>query len=90
MELEASQYGLDPNSFVLFVFCREPMEIERIKAAFNTITVLIDRPQEKLNFSNHADMNVGNYDYDVIIKNDGSLESLRDMAKVFCENLQNS
>ena len=38
--------------------------------------------------SNHADRNVENYEYDYIIENDGTLEQLDTMAKLFVRDIE--
>ena len=67
---------------IVFIHSREPEEIERFKEAFDAITLFINRePTEVL--TNHADLNVKNYLYDVTIDNNGTLEKLRDQAEMF-------
>jgi hypothetical protein len=70
---------------VIFVHCREPKEIEKIKCKMNELnifckTILVTRPSIKHIISNHADANVLNYEYDYNIVNDGTLEDLRNKA----------
>lgn len=61
------------NDYVLFIHCREPEEIERIKYAFSAISLLIVRKdQETYLFSNSSDEGVVHHKYDSIIFNDGT------------------
>lgn len=58
---------------------REPEEIQRYVDYLDAITVLVDRNGHIPN--NHADQNVYDFDYDVIIHNDDTLEDLDIVAK---------
>ena len=71
------------KSIILFLHIREPKEIQRVKEAFNAITLFIKNDNVADITSNMADANVKNYDYDVIIDNSGSLEELAYKAKEF-------
>lgn len=73
--------------YVLFIHIREPKEIERAKQAFNAKTILIKRDNVKHITSNKADREVFDYDYDIVINNNGSKAELLDVAKEFCEDL---
>lgn len=65
------------NDFLLFVDCREPKEIQRLKERLNATTVLVRRlGDETKETSNRADADVFNYKYDYTIKNYGSLDDL--------------
>ena len=46
-------------------------------------------PGTPLIFSNHADAGVMDYDYDIVIHNDGNLENLRNKAIQFLLNEEN-
>lgn len=75
------------TSFVFF-HVREPQEIQKMVDKFEATTLLIERPSvSKESFTNHADINVGNYDYDYIVTNDGTLSDLRYEAYLFFEAL---
>ena len=69
---------------VLLIDIREPEEILRAVKTFEAEAILIDNPNVKKIKSNHADANVNNYDYDYIIENDGTLDQLDKVAKLFC------
>ena len=63
--------------WLLFVDCREPTEIQKMKERLNATTVLVRRLGDEVNeTSNHADANVFEYEYDYTIKNYGDLSDL--------------
>lgn len=68
---------------ILFVFMREPENIERVRAraaseGFEFRTLLVERPNVRRVTSNAADMAVEGMKYDLKIVNDGSLDDLQD------------
>lgn len=72
------------EELVIFIHCREPQELERLKEKWNARTLLIRRFEaEHQEVSNHADAEVLDYEYDYVINNDGSLEELKEKAKEF-------
>ena len=68
---------------VLLIDIREPEEIARAVETFGAETILIRNPNVRKIESNHADRDVENYKYDYIIENDGTLEQLNKVAKLF-------
>ncbi len=68
---------------VLLIDIREPEEIARAVKTFGAETILVRNPNAIKIESNHADRNVENYEYDYIIENDGTLEQLEKVAKLF-------
>lgn len=68
---------------VLLIDIREPDEIARAVETFGAETILVRNPNAKKVTSNHADRDVENYNYDYIIENDGTLEQLEMVAKLF-------
>jgi dephospho-CoA kinase len=72
----------NPRASCIFVHCREPKEIDKIKEEFDAITVLVknDNIAAAKNFS---DQHVEDYKYDYIIDNNGSLYDLERTAKEF-------
>ena len=68
---------------VLLIDIREPEEIARAVETFVAETILIRNPRVDKIKSNHADANVENYKYDYIIENDGTLEQIERVAKLF-------
>lgn len=68
-----------------FIDAREPKDIARLKEKLNCKTILIRRGDKK-SYGNHADDEVFEMDYDIVIDNDGSLEDLKQKAKDFIKN----
>lgn len=85
MKKKVSEFLKDETNRVLFLHIREPEEIERAVKEFDAKTVLITRNSIKKITSNMADKNVFNYSYDFTIKNDGTIEDLRDKAVDFLQ-----
>ena len=69
---------------VLIIDMRDPKDIARAVETFGAQTILIRNPNVEQIESNHADANVENYEYDYIVENDGTLEQLEKVAKMFC------
>lgn len=77
------------NIEVVFIDCREPNDIQRLKEDFGAITVLIDASTRKPNItSNHADAEVYNYEYNYVIKNNGTIEEFSEKAKDFIKYIK--
>ena len=72
---------------VMFVHVREKEEIQKIKELLNAKTLLITSNRVEKILTNYSDANVENYNYDYNIKNDGTLEELREQAKLFVKEL---
>lgn len=70
---------------VLFIDVREPEEIERAKKEFGAQTILITSDRVEQVTSNMADAGVHEYQYDIIIENNGTLEDLFDSAIKFSQ-----
>lgn len=78
------------NDAIVFIDMREPKDISRFKL-LNTedevTTIFITRTEvEGVDYKNHADMEVFDYDYDLIIENNKDLLDLRSAAVVFSAN----
>lgn len=71
------------DAAMLFLHIREPEEIEKAKVAFGAKTVLIKRNAVKQITSNDSDGSVFNYQYDIIVDNDGDLEDFEMKATEF-------
>lgn len=71
---------INQNISFIFIYCREPDEIERYKKDYQAITLFIDRKSVDLSHNNHADNNVFDYNYDFYIDNNGSLSDLASAA----------
>ena len=72
---------------VLFIDMRDPKDIARAVEIFGAETILIRNPNVEKIESNHADANVEDYNYDYIIENNGTLEQLDAMAKLFVRDI---
>ena len=72
---------------VLLIDIREPKEIARAVETFGAETILVRNPNAIKIESNHADRDVENYKYDYIIENDGTLEQLEMVAKLFVRDI---
>ena len=73
------------EELTFFIMCREPQEIQKLKDHFDAKTILVTRNTIQAAASNHADSNVMDYQYDIIIENDSDLAALEMSAKTFIE-----
>lgn len=77
------------QDWIVFVDCREPSEIQKLKERLNATTVLIRRESVESNeVSNHADADVFYYDYDLTIYNNSDIIHLENEAKKFIEYMK--
>lgn len=74
---------LKDSSDALFIDCREPEEIERFVKDFNAMTILVKREKIKIEYGNHADDCVEDYQYDITIDNNRGLKELQKEAEMF-------
>lgn len=79
----ADIYDVEHDDWAIFIDCREPKEIQKFVDRLGAKTIFIDRKIEDYNASNHADANVENFEYDIVINNNGTLEDLADAAMNF-------
>lgn len=87
-KVDAFKSSTDEN--VLFLHIREPEEIKRAVREFNAITILVKRDNILHITSNSADDQVFNYDYDIVIDNNGTEANLKEVANIFVTDvLQN-
>lgn len=71
---------------VVFIMAREPDEIKRLCEELGAQSLLVRKiDSELIEASNHADKNVLNLTYDLVIDNNGSLEDLAYAALEFVE-----
>lgn len=61
---------------IVFIHCREPQEIKKLKDLLNAKTLFIKNDNVLLINTNHADAEVENFKYDYILDNSGSLGDL--------------
>ena len=83
-----STFGVDS---LFFIHCREPEEIAKLVKTFSTVagsckTLLINRPDTSVK-GNHADENVADYEYDIVIQNDSDLKEFRHKAEDFLRQI---
>ena len=71
---------------IIFVNAREPHNIAYYQEKYGAISVLIKNPSVTQVQGNHADENVDNYNYNIIINNSGPLEDLKEKAKWLLTN----
>ena len=80
------QYDVQLSASVVFIDCREPKEIKRLCEAVGGRSLLIRRTDaEQVKVANTSDDNVLDYQYDIVIDNNGDLEDLRLRAIEFIE-----
>jgi hypothetical protein len=70
---------------MMFVHIREIDEIKKVKERVALKTILVTSTRVEKITSNSSDANVENYEYDYYIKNDGTLDELRETAKEFVD-----
>jgi hypothetical protein len=76
--------GKYAENSVMFIHCREPEEIQRFVEEFNAETLLIRRElAEEKNWENASDKGVLDYSYNYIVRNEGTLDDLRESARAF-------
>ena len=78
----------DSNPFLIFINVREPDQIDILKSmllevGYIPITLCVHRSDVE-NWSNEGDRTTNNYDYDIVIENNGSLGDLNQKALDFC------
>lgn len=89
--LDSIQYRLWQNDVlekycIIFIDCREPAEIKKLCDATGAKSILIRREDvENTQTSNHADRDVFEYNYDIVIDNNGTLDDLKARAFDFIE-----
>lgn len=84
---KVNKFFLSNKDRVIFLHVRESSEIEKFKQYYklNCIALLIVNSRVKHITSNMADENVYDYAYDIVIENEGTLEDLKDSAKLFID-----
>ena len=74
---KVTEFLNDDTYEIMLIDIREPVEIDKAKNIFKAKTILIENDNIERITSNMADANVFNYEYDYIIKNNGSLEDFK-------------
>lgn len=78
----------DAPQTIFMVMCREPEEIQKFKDFYGDecLTIIITRPDIETP-DNHADQNVGQFNYEVEVSNSGSISDLEAIAYHICDTL---
>lgn len=85
-EIKAEYYGYEEFP-TFFVDCREPEEIKKLCDKLDAKSLLIRRASaENSETSNHADEEVLNYNYDIVIENNGDLRDFAFKAIKFADD----
>lgn len=80
--------AITEDAFIFF-HVREPKEIQKLVERLGAYTLLIERPTVNSDsFTNHADKNVHDYQYNYVVCNDGTLLDLRDNAIFIYDQLR--
>ena len=85
IEEQAKEFQENDDEEMMFVHIREIDEIKKVKERVTVKTILVTSTRVEKITSNSSDANVENYEYDYYIKNDGTLDELREMAKEFVD-----
>ena len=80
---DAARYDFSEKDTLIFIDCREPEEIDKLKAELKAKTLLITSKRVLPITTNTSDKNVLNYEYDYYIDNSNTLESLERKALSF-------
>lgn len=85
---------LETDEFTMFIHCREPKNIQRFVDRYsntdNCITLLFKAPFENDSETNIPDKDVYNYKYDYTIRNNGTLDDLREKVIRFIKTIKES
>lgn len=85
---KVNEFLKDKEHKVLLVDIREPLEIEKARNAFNAKTILIINNRVKTISSNFGDANVFNFDYDITVENNGTLDDFRKNVRRFYDDIK--
>lgn len=84
IESNIKLYRIIQPETVFFIDCREPDEIEKLCTRFDAQAVLVRRREAEIApTSNASDADVLDYQYDIIVDNNDTLEVLNDSADTF-------
>ena len=87
--VDSRAFGNEFVDWILFVDCREPAEIQKLKEGLNATTLLIRRESVENNeTSNASDAGVFDYNYDLTIWNNSDIIELENEAKKFIEYMK--
>ena len=80
---QTKEFMLDDSQSLMFIHIRESSEIEKVKNAIGAKTLLITSNRVAKIETNKSDANVEDFQYDYYIENDGTLDELKEKARVF-------
>ncbi len=80
---QADEFKANETEKIMFIHIREISEIEKVKEEVGAKTLLITSNRVQKITTNSSDANVADYNYDCYISNDGTLEELKEKAKIF-------
>lgn len=83
-----NEFMNDRENNIMFVHIREPEEIDKVKAEFDAITLLITNTNIEDITSNESDRRVYEYKYNFVIDNSGSLQDLAEEAFSFVNKMR--
>lgn len=84
MKGEIMYFEATTSMEIMFIHVREPQEIQKLKNEFPYIkTILVTNKNVPIITSNNGDAGVFDYEYDYHIKNNGTLDDLKDTALNF-------
>lgn len=81
--LNIKNYSDEPVSDIAFVHIREPENIAKIVNKISVYTILMKSDRVNSITSNSADANVEEYNYDMVISNNGTIDDLDNIANSF-------
>lgn len=80
---------LEPeNEMICFIHARESKDIQRWKDEHGARAVIIRRTNVEGEYGNHADDQVFDFDYDYCIWNNGTLDTLHNIAQSFIKEIR--
>ena len=86
-EVEKNGYSGCSEHAAVFIMCREPEEIRRLCETLNAKSILVKRHiYDDMETSNKSDEDVFNYEYDILIENNGDLQDLAALAIDFVKD----
>jgi len=80
---QAEEFKNNDDQDIMFVHIRECSEIEKVKELLNAKSLRITSTRVEKILTNSSDANVENIKYDYYIKNDGTIDELKEKAKQF-------
>ena len=80
---EADSFLENSEQDIMFIHIREISEIEKVNKLLNAKTLLVTSNRVEKILTNSSDANVDQFNYDYYIKNDGTLDELKEKARLF-------